>query len=239
MTITEQGWRRTPLSLHVVEVLQHELRTPLTAVVGHAELLQDLELPPGARTSVDSIVRAAERLRRFTDVLTLPTFVATLAPSPCDLLALVRDLMSGRASLRRPDDPPLELTALAPTLVAPVDEVAVREALSALVDVAVDRATSRADHPVTVELLVEACGDAAVVEVRCPRPAKTPWPVGSQLQRFQQAAAELTAAGEEVLRLSLADSVANMHDGSLWVSADLDGAWITRLELPRGLRLAA
>jgi signal transduction histidine kinase len=49
--------------------LQHELRTPLTALLGHAELLQDLgpALPEEARESLACMVRAGDRLRVALD----------------------------------------------------------------------------------------------------------------------------------------------------------------------------
>jgi signal transduction histidine kinase len=56
--------------MRLVDVVNHELRTPLTTLLGHAELLQDLELPEQARRSVDSIVHAGERLRDLADKVT-------------------------------------------------------------------------------------------------------------------------------------------------------------------------
>jgi signal transduction histidine kinase len=58
------------LRMQLVDVVNHELRTPLTALLGHAELLQDLDLPEQARRSVDSIVHAGERLRALADRVT-------------------------------------------------------------------------------------------------------------------------------------------------------------------------
>lgn len=58
------------LRMQLVDVVNHELRTPLTTLLGHAELLQELELPDQARRSVDSIVVAGERLRDLADRVT-------------------------------------------------------------------------------------------------------------------------------------------------------------------------
>jgi signal transduction histidine kinase len=52
----------------VTETVNHHLRTPLTTILGHAELLAEREdLPAGARSSIDSIARAARRLEAVTD----------------------------------------------------------------------------------------------------------------------------------------------------------------------------
>lgn len=48
-----------------VDTINHELRTPLTALLGHTELLQDLDLPPAAVRSVAAIARAGEQLLRL------------------------------------------------------------------------------------------------------------------------------------------------------------------------------
>jgi signal transduction histidine kinase len=58
------------LRMQLVDVVNHELRTPLTSLLGHAELLQDLDLPDPAGRSVDCIVHAGQRLRDLADRVT-------------------------------------------------------------------------------------------------------------------------------------------------------------------------
>jgi signal transduction histidine kinase len=54
-----------------LDTLQHELRTPLAALLGHAELLQDLgpALPDEAQKSLACMVRAGERLTLALDAV--------------------------------------------------------------------------------------------------------------------------------------------------------------------------
>ena len=55
-----------------LETLQHELRTPLAALLGHAELLQDLgsALPIEAQESLACMLRAGKRLTMALDAVT-------------------------------------------------------------------------------------------------------------------------------------------------------------------------
>lgn len=53
----------------IVDVLNHEIRTPLTVVMGHAELLEELELWGKAAHSVAAIAAAAQRLARVAEEL--------------------------------------------------------------------------------------------------------------------------------------------------------------------------
>lgn len=53
----------------VVDMLNHEIRTPLTILVGHAEMLADLDLGDQAAHSVRAISAAAARLAKVADAL--------------------------------------------------------------------------------------------------------------------------------------------------------------------------
>lgn len=55
----------------LVQRVTHEIRTPLTAILGHAELLDDLpDLPAVARESVRAIGRSGRRLQAVADSVT-------------------------------------------------------------------------------------------------------------------------------------------------------------------------
>jgi PAS domain S-box-containing protein len=56
---------RDRLRTEPVDTINHELRTPLTALLGHTELLQDLDLPAAAEQSIAAIARAGEQLLRL------------------------------------------------------------------------------------------------------------------------------------------------------------------------------
>ena len=56
---------RGELNRSLAETVNHSLRTPLTTMLGHAELLIDLqdEFPPGAARSLEALWRAGQRLQ--------------------------------------------------------------------------------------------------------------------------------------------------------------------------------
>lgn len=60
---------RGELNRSLAETVNHSLRTPLTTMLGHAELLLEMQddLPPAAARSVDAVWRAGQRLN---DVVT-------------------------------------------------------------------------------------------------------------------------------------------------------------------------
>lgn len=58
------------LRAQLVDMINHELRTPLTTLLGHTELLQDLDLPEMAQESLTAIARAGERLRHLATTVT-------------------------------------------------------------------------------------------------------------------------------------------------------------------------
>ena len=77
----------------LIATISHELKTPLTSIIGHIELLEDLDTGIG---SVEAISRNAERLNRLVQNL------LELLPDPGqarDRAAARRPAQAGRASL--------------------------------------------------------------------------------------------------------------------------------------------
>jgi PAS domain S-box-containing protein len=82
----------------LLSTLSHELRTPLQAVIGFAELLGTLDLPPARREAALGHIDAAARhvLDLVGDVLDLARLEARalpLAPGAVDLAALVHEVL--------------------------------------------------------------------------------------------------------------------------------------------------
>jgi len=72
--VTEEYLRQrhdTELRERLIETINHEFRTPLSAVLGHAELLEDmrLDLPPAAQQFLAAIVDGARRLHALTEAV--------------------------------------------------------------------------------------------------------------------------------------------------------------------------
>ncbi|MFC5063869.1 ATP-binding protein [Actinomycetospora atypica] len=83
----------------LLSTLSHELRTPLQAIIGFAELLGTLELPPARRDAALGHIDAAARhvLDLVGDVLDLARLEARalpLAPEKVDLGALVHEVLA-------------------------------------------------------------------------------------------------------------------------------------------------
>ena len=64
-----------------IEIINHELRTPLATIVGHVELIHELDLdrPPQAQWSWDAITRGTARLQTVVDTITELADLATAA----------------------------------------------------------------------------------------------------------------------------------------------------------------
>ncbi|MBL9078977.1 MAG: PAS domain-containing protein [Planctomycetes bacterium] len=112
--------------------VSHELKTPLAAIQGFVEtVLDDAEMPPATRQRfLERISRQADRLSTLVaDLLTLSRLdepsVAALPPPPCDLVAVVRDIVRDLGPLAERRG--LQLLARLPDAVVAVQ--AEREAL--------------------------------------------------------------------------------------------------------------
>lgn len=87
------------LQSYLVDTINHELRTPLTTMLGHAELLQDLQpdLPEAARLSIEAIVRAGDGLLDLANSVSLllePDHTSLSPRCQAELLSLVRQVAS-------------------------------------------------------------------------------------------------------------------------------------------------
>lgn len=99
----------------LIATISHELKTPLTSIIGHIELLEDLDTGIG---SISAISRNADRLNRLVQNLLKysqvqdkresvrrPVDVRQLAESSMDLMALQADQGSVKMTLTMPAEP--------------------------------------------------------------------------------------------------------------------------------------
>ena len=81
----------------LVSTLSHELKNPLTAITAHLELLDESDVEPATRVSLEAIDRGARRLRRIVDDLMLLAKVGDpttpLITTPVDLGAIVDEVV--------------------------------------------------------------------------------------------------------------------------------------------------
>jgi signal transduction histidine kinase len=101
----------------LIATISHELKTPLTSIIGHIELLEDLDTGIG---SVEAISRNAERLNRLVQNLLnysqiqdkresvrLPVDLCQLSEASLDLMTMQAEQGRVKMSLDIPDEPVL------------------------------------------------------------------------------------------------------------------------------------
>lgn len=86
----------------VIDLLNHELRTPLAALLGHSELLHemDLEVPDQARRSMAAMNRACSKLAEVADLVSRLADFHTAAQKDAERPAIAPLRPSKRVRMR-------------------------------------------------------------------------------------------------------------------------------------------
>jgi signal transduction histidine kinase len=137
----EEAERASRLKSALLANMSHEVRTPLTAIIGFAEVLDDLGLDPPADHFVESMLRSGQRLlRTLTSVLDLAQLEAgtmRLAPEPVDAVAEVRRVLASFALEAEQKDLAMHLDTSADAIALMCDPEALQRIATHLVSNAI------------------------------------------------------------------------------------------------------
>lgn len=221
----------TTLRTQLVDVMNHELRTPLAAIVGHCELLGELELPESAHRSVQAIVQAGERLARLAGKVTmaaeLEAATSQVVRAPADVVALVHEVAAGFASRLAAAGVRLEVRSSRGSVTGFLDREKVRRALVGLIRNAVNHAPPGS----LVEVEVEHRPHCLVLAVTDEGPGLDP-DRRAQLARPVDLETLDRLPGPGV-GLPLACTVAELHGGRLELFGNTPTGLRVRMELPQ------
>ena len=233
--VTEEYLRQrhdTELRERLIETINHEFRTPLSAVLGHAELLEDmrLDLPPAAQQFLAAIVDGARRLHALTEAVSelVDLYAAQdLTVRAGDLCGCVRheiDAVRRFAAVRQ-----VQVEGTMPArLAVRADLGLVGRSVAALLRTAVEHAPASSAVTVTVK----DDGARAVVEIADTGPAPAAWQVDHGERSFPVEGRDLTSPTSEGLGLALARTVAGAHGGTVRVERNRPTGVRVALVLP-------
>jgi signal transduction histidine kinase len=216
----------------LIATISHELKTPLTSIIGHIELLEDLDT---GIASVDAISRNAERLNRLVQNLLNYSQVQdrresvkahvdlrVLAEQSMDLMAMPAEQGSVGVALRSSDG-----------VEGPVLVSADPDELGKVVDNLVGNAVKYTQPGGQVTVSVRHDDRFAVVEV-----ADTGLGISAadQVQLFsafhRSSNPEALSIPGTGLGLAISRRIAHMHGGEILVSSELGKGSVFRLRLP-------
>ena len=213
----------------LIATISHELKTPLTSIIGHIELLEDLDTGIG---SVNAISRNAERLNRLVenllsysqvqdtrDTVRVAVDLRRLAENTLELLAIQCDQGSVSMTLSVPDEPVM--------ITADPDE------LGKVIDNLAGNAVKYTLPGGSVDLEVRTEGEHAVV--LC---ADTGLGISAADQVHLFSAFHRSSNPEALsipgtgLGLAISRRIAQMHGGEIIVSSELGKGSTFRLRVP-------
>lgn len=216
----------------LVATVNHELRTPLTTLLGHTELLEDLEpdLPEQAVRSLRAVVASGERLRDLaqtvSDLVDLQD-TQRVALVAVDVAALVRQVVAVQTADARRRSVTLRVMG-PPRFVAQVDGRQFTKSLAALVDNSVRHAPVGS----TVFVSLRSCGLTFSVEVVDSGPGIPDAERDRLVEPFEQGDAEWMSPTGRGLGLALARTFAVAHRGRLCLEDNVPSGLRVRVELP-------
>ena len=213
----------------LIATISHELKTPLTSIIGHVELLEDMDTGIG---SVEAISRNAERLNRLVqnllaysqvqdkrETVRMPVDLRKLAEGTVELLAMQSSQGSVAMTLSIPDEPVM--------VTADPDE------LGKVIDNLASNAVKYTLPGGSVHLEVLTDGDHAIV--LC---ADTGLGISGADQVHLFSAFHRSSNPEALsipgtgLGLAISRRIAQMHGGEILVASELGKGSTFRLRLP-------
>ena len=218
-----------------VSSVSHELRTPLTSVLGHLEMLGEIdELPPGVRSQLAVVQRNANRLGALVTDLLLVAQVREgglrLDRADVDLAALVRDVAEGARPAAVDVGVAVEVHG-PPRLVASLDAHRIRQVLDNLVSNAVKYSPDGGTATVTLRSLPTGVM-VEVVDTGIGIPADEVPHVFDRFYRGHHALGQhIPGTG---LGLDIVSSIVHAHGGTVTVESVVGIGSTFRVLLPRG-----
>lgn len=211
----------------------HELRTPVTLLATRAQLLlrkarRDESLPPDVRADLEGLVEDSRALTGVLEgLLDAAEPGATLARTPVDVTDLVRGVVAAARPQAEERGLVLQSGRIEP-LVLDIAEPAVRRALVALLDNALDHAASQ------VTLDVHAHARRVDLAVSDDGPGVTEATAARMFDRFASNRNEATSERRHYgLGLALVSDVAEAHGGRVRVAPRTGGGTTIVMTLPR------
>jgi len=202
----------------------HELRTPLSAIIGFAEAIRDGvagEPSPQQREFAEDIHRAGRQLlRMINDILDLskPGAAATaLVLEPCDLSAMVDEVLRVGRGLARRDGVDLVADVVPRPLELTADPMKLRQVLYNLLSNAIK--FTGAGGTVTVRGRLET--ELVRIEVRDTGVGIAPEDLVTVFEEYTQAGSAAAGEGDGTgLGLALTKRLVEMHGGEITVESE-------------------
>jgi PAS domain S-box-containing protein len=217
----------------VIEVVTHELRTPLTSVLGYARLLHDRPNAPEDRRLhwaglvTDKARLMARQVDEVTDVARLGSARFTLERRPCDIGALVRQVVTEFAAAA--DTHTFDVTVAGGLPALPVDHDRLEQVLTNLLANAVKYWPD--GGRVQIDVLRDPIGVRVDVIDHGPGvPAELADRIFEPFYRGpDEATRALPGTG---LGLAVSRGIVETHGGLLWVDPTPGGGATFRFTLP-------
>lgn len=208
----------------------HELRTPLTLLSTRAQLLQRHTVDSPIKPEVDDLVADARQLTEILEDLLLAADPRQNHPrEQIDVAAVVRDAVSAARPAATERGIRLDL-AESPAVAAPGSEVALRRALTALLDNGIRHARS------TLTIAVHTSAKHVTVAVADDGPGIDPALMPTVFTRFASGPSTDEPPGRRRrygLGLALVSEIAARHGGTVSAQNVSSGGAVLQLTLPR------
>ncbi|WP_172833834.1 sensor histidine kinase [Nocardioides scoriae] len=213
----------------LIATISHELKTPLTSIIGHIELLEDLDT---GMPSVDAISRNADRLNRLVqnllnysqvqdkrETVRRPVDLRVLAEQSIDLMTIAAEQGSVGVTVDLPAED-VQVTSDPDELGKVVDNLVSNAVKYTLPGGSVDVSVGQDGHHAWVQVADTGLGISAADQVQ----------LFSAFHRSSNPEA-LSIPGTG-LGLAISRRIAQMHGGEILVSSELGRGSVFRLRLP-------